>query len=124
MESRKPWFHGDDCRMAANSNAAVSPGKASLKNPPDPQTQNPQLGPACDDLVREHLPLVGYLVAEAASRLPGHVSRDDLNSAGMMALVQAARAFDASRGVPFARYASVRIRGGIIDELRGHDWAS
>ncbi len=53
-----------------------------------------------DDLVREHLPLVGYLVAEAASRLPAHVSRDDLTSAGMMALAQAARNFDADRGVP------------------------
>ena len=77
-----------------------------------------------DDLVRENLPLVGYLVAEAASRLPAHVSRDDLTSAGMMALAQAARSFDADRGVPFARYTRVQIRGGIIDELRGHDWAS
>ncbi|MDQ1495376.1 MAG: polymerase sigma factor FliA [Actinomycetota bacterium] len=80
--------------------------------------------PSDDDLVREHLALVGYLVAEAASKLPGHVSRDDLSSAGMMALAQAARSFDGDRGVPFARYASMRIRGGIIDELRGHDWAS
>ncbi|HEY0871362.1 MAG TPA: sigma-70 family RNA polymerase sigma factor [Acidothermaceae bacterium] len=86
---------------------------------------NPQIECAPDDgLVRDHLPLVGYLVAEAASRLPGHVSRDDLTSAGLMALAQSARSFDASRGVPFARYASMRIRGGIIDELRSHDWAS
>jgi RNA polymerase sigma factor for flagellar operon FliA len=77
-----------------------------------------------DDLVREHLPLVGYLVAETASKLPGHVSRDELTSAGMMALAQAARGFDPSRGVPFARFATVRIRGAIIDELRSHDWAS
>jgi RNA polymerase sigma factor for flagellar operon FliA len=77
-----------------------------------------------DDLVREHLPLVGYLVAEVAAKLPGHVSRDDLTSAGMMALAQAARGFDAERGVPFARFATVRIRGAIIDELRSHDWAS
>ncbi|HEY5202233.1 MAG TPA: sigma-70 family RNA polymerase sigma factor [Acidothermaceae bacterium] len=102
--------------MAANGTTAVTPQGT--------RSENPQVGHACDDLVREHLPLVGYLVAEAASKLPGHVSRDDLSSAGMMALVQAARAFDSARGVPFARYASVRIRGGIIDELRGHDWAS
>jgi len=80
--------------------------------------------PSDEILVKDHLPLVGYLVAEAASKLPGHVCRDDLTSAGMMALAQAARAFDAARGVPFARYASMRIRGGIIDEMRGHDWAS
>lgn len=79
---------------------------------------------AHDDLVREHLPLVGYLVAETASKLPGHVSRDDLTSAGMMALAQAARSFEPERGVPFARFATVRIRGAIIDELRSHDWAS
>ncbi|MGH8889716.1 MAG: sigma-70 family RNA polymerase sigma factor [Acidothermaceae bacterium] len=77
-----------------------------------------------DDLVRENLPLVGYLVAETASKLPGHVNRDDLTSAGMMALAQAARGFDPERGVPFARFATVRIRGAIIDELRSHDWAS
>jgi RNA polymerase sigma factor for flagellar operon FliA len=80
--------------------------------------------PSDEDLVKEHLPLVGYLVAEAASKLPGHVSRDDLISAAMMALAQAAHGFDGDRGVPFARYASMRIRGGIIDELRSHDWAS
>jgi RNA polymerase sigma factor FliA len=77
-----------------------------------------------DELVRENLPLVGYLVAEAASKLPGHVSRDDLTSSAMMALAQAARGFDAERGVPFARFATMRIRGAIIDELRSHDWAS
>lgn len=79
---------------------------------------------ADDELVRENLPLVGYLVAETASKLPGHVNRDDLTSAGMMALAQAARSFDPERGVPFARFATVRIRGAIIDELRSHDWAS
>jgi RNA polymerase sigma factor FliA len=85
----------------------------------------PQIDRASDDvLVRKNLPLVGYLVAETASKLPGHVSRDDLTSAGMMALAQAARSFDPERGVPFARFATMRIRGAIIDELRGHDWAS
>ena len=77
-----------------------------------------------DDLVRANLPLVWYLVAEIAHRLPGHVDRDELGSAGMMALAQAARAFDPTRGVPFARFVSVRIRGAIVDELRGRDWAS
>jgi RNA polymerase sigma factor for flagellar operon FliA len=86
----------------------------------------PQVSASSDEdhLVRENLPLVGYLVAEVAAKLPGHVSRDDLTSAGMMALTQAARGFDAERGEPFARFATVRIRGAIIDELRSHDWAS
>ena len=53
-------------------------------------------------------------------RVPSHVSRDDLTSAGLAALVQASKSFDAARGVPFARYAATRVRGAILDELRGH----
>jgi RNA polymerase sigma factor for flagellar operon FliA len=77
-----------------------------------------------DHLVTSHMALVGHLVRESLSRLPGHVSRDDLTSAGLTALVQAARSYDGERGVPFTRYAATRIRGAIIDELRGVDWAS
>jgi RNA polymerase sigma factor FliA len=77
-----------------------------------------------DHLVTSHMALVGHLVRESLSRLPGHVSRDDLTSAGLAALVQAARSYDEERGVPFTRYAATRIRGAIIDELRGVDWAS
>jgi len=72
----------------------------------------------------EHMPLVGHIVRETMARVPSHVDRDDLTSAGLAALVQAASAFDAERGVPFARYASTRIRGAIVDELRSIDWAS
>jgi RNA polymerase sigma factor for flagellar operon FliA len=75
-------------------------------------------------LVQEHLPLVGYVVAEIAHRIPSHVSRSDLVSAGMLGLAQAARSFDPARGIAFDRYASTRIRGALLDELRGRDWAS
>jgi len=77
-----------------------------------------------DDLVRQHLPLVGHLVRETMSRVPAHVNRDDLTSAGLAALVQAARSYDVERGVSFSRYASTRVRGAILDELRSVDWAS
>ncbi|MEY2565906.1 MAG: polymerase sigma factor FliA [Actinomycetota bacterium] len=77
-----------------------------------------------DTLVREHLPLVHYLVAEMSSRIPAHVSRDDLESAGMAGLAQAARSYDGARGVPFDRFASRRIRGALLDELRSRDWAT
>ena len=76
------------------------------------------------DLVQEHLPLVGYVVAEVAHRIPSHVSRSDLVSAGMLGLAQAARSFDPTRGIAFDRFASTRIRGALLDELRGRDWAS
>ena len=70
------------------------------------------------------MPLVGHIVTERIGGLPSHVRRDDLLSAGYTALVHAARGFDPSLGVPFARYAATRVRGAIIDELRGNDWAS
>jgi RNA polymerase sigma factor for flagellar operon FliA len=80
--------------------------------------------PTRDELITQHLPLVGHLVRELMHRLPAHVNRDDLVSAGTVALVLSARGFDSSRGVPFARFAAIRIRGALTDELRTMDWAS
>ncbi len=77
-----------------------------------------------DELVRTHLPLVGHAVRELLTRVPSHVNRDDLISAGMLALVLSAKSFDAARGVPFGRFAVIRIKGALTDELRGMDWAS
>lgn len=79
---------------------------------------------ALEAAVRAHMPLVGHIVRDTMARVPGHVSRDDLTSAGLAALVVAARAYDPSRGVAFASYAVTRIRGAILDELRAVDWAS
>lgn len=79
---------------------------------------------AADALVVEHIALVGHIVRETMARVPSHVNREDLSSAGQMALVKASRAYEAERGVPFVRYAATRIRGAILDELRGIDWAS
>lgn len=77
-----------------------------------------------EELARAHLPLVNYMVSEIASRIPRHVCRDDLVSAGMAGLAQAARSFDPDRGISFQRFASARIRGALLDELRSRDWAS
>ena len=77
-----------------------------------------------EDLVRTNLPLVGHLVREVLGRVPAHVNRDDLTSAAMYALTVAAQSFDVSIGVPFVRFASIRIRGALTDELRTMDWAS
>jgi RNA polymerase sigma factor for flagellar operon FliA len=77
-----------------------------------------------EDLIRTNLPLVHYAVAEIVGRVPRHVGRDELMSAGMVGLAQAARTFDPARGIAFSRYASTRIRGALLDELRSRDWAS
>jgi RNA polymerase sigma factor for flagellar operon FliA len=58
------------------------------------------------------------------TRLPAHVSREDLVSAGMAALATAAKSFNPDRGTPFGSFATARIRGALLDELRGLDWAS
>ncbi|MEV8503781.1 sigma-70 family RNA polymerase sigma factor [Actinoplanes sp. NPDC051475] len=77
-----------------------------------------------ENLIRENMPLVGHMVREMLFKVPAHVHRDDLASAGYAALVTAAQAFDASRGIPFGRFAAVRVRGALLDELRSMDWAS
>lgn len=77
-----------------------------------------------DALVLQHLPLVGHCVAEVMSRVPSHVDRDDLAGAGVEGLLQAARSWRPETGVPFSAHARTRIRGAVIDELRGSDWAS
>ena len=66
-----------------------------------------------EDLLREHMPMVGHLVRELLNRVPGHVHADDLSSAGFAALLGAARSFDVTRGIPFHRFAAVRIRGAL-----------
>jgi len=77
-----------------------------------------------EHLIRANMPLVGHMVRELLFKVPAHVHRDDLASAGYAALVTAARGFDPSRGIPFGRFAAVRVRGSLLDELRGMDWAS
>lgn len=76
------------------------------------------------DRVQTHLPVVGYEVSAVLHRLPRHVTRDELVAAGNLGLVQAARNYDPATGVPFHRWAKVRIRGAILDELRSVDWLS
>lgn len=73
-------------------------------------------------LVVDHLHIVGIATAQLASRLT-HVSRDDLASAGSLALIRAADTFDPDLGVPFAAYATSRVKWALRDELRSMDWA-
>lgn len=75
------------------------------------------------ELVREHLPLVQHVVNQLSARYPRHVDRNELWSAGALGLVDAARRFKPNAGTPFPRYASIRIRGAIIDASRDRDWA-
>lgn len=73
--------------------------------------------------IEKHLPLVRHVVFQVAVHFPRHVDRDELATAGALGLVEAARRYDESRGVPFDRFAVQRIRGAILDAVRAADWA-
>jgi RNA polymerase sigma factor for flagellar operon FliA len=68
--------------------------------------------------------LVRQIAASVARRLPTHVDRDELVSLGALGWAEARVRFDASRGVPFAGFAAMRIRGAILDGLRACDTLS
>lgn len=67
-----------------------------------------------------------YLIKKVAykmlSRLPANVELDDLMSAGVLGLIDAAEKYDAEKSCNFKSYAEIRIRGAIVDELRSLDW--
>jgi RNA polymerase sigma factor for flagellar operon FliA len=69
------------------------------------------------------LPLVQYVARRIHERVPESVELDDLVSAGVVGLIDAYNKFDADKNVLFRTYAQVRIRGAILDSLRGLDWA-
>jgi RNA polymerase sigma factor for flagellar operon FliA len=71
-----------------------------------------------DSLVSDHLGLVRQVLGRLLVTLPKHVDRDNLEGAGLLGLVEAAAAFDSSRGCDFRSFATLRIRGEILDELR------
>lgn len=77
-----------------------------------------------DALVRDHLPLVKRIAFHLMSRLPACVEADDLIQAGLIGLLDAVDRFDDSQGAHFETYATQRVRGAMLDELRESDWAS
>ena len=73
---------------------------------------------ARERLVMAYAPLVNYVAGRMSSGLPAHVVGSDLISSGLTGLLSAIERFDPSRRINFETYATVRIRGSIIDELR------
>jgi len=77
-----------------------------------------------EKLLVDMLPLVQRVALRIRKRLPAHVELDDLFSDGVLGLVDAVTKFDASKRVRLETYAQHRIRGSILDGLRGADPAS
>ncbi|MBP9956795.1 MAG: RNA polymerase sigma factor FliA [Pseudomonas sp.] len=74
------------------------------------------------DLLEQHLPLVRRQALSLQLKLPACVELDDLIQAGTIGLLDALKRFDANQGASFATFASQRIRGAMLDELRSRDW--
>lgn len=79
--------------------------------------QNPQ-----DQWVVEHAQLVNKIARHLIARLPAHFQLDDLIQAGMMGLLEAAHKYDSDKGASFETFASIRIRGAMLDEVRRQEW--
>ena len=77
-----------------------------------------------DALIRQHAPLVRRIAQHMLAKLPPSVELDDLVQVGMIGLADALSRFEATQGVQFETFASQRIRGAMIDELRDNDWMS
>ncbi len=74
------------------------------------------------ELLTQYMPLVRRQALTLQVRLPASIELDDLIQAGMVGLLEALGRFDATQGATFATFASQRIHGAMMDELRTRDW--
>ena len=84
--------------------------------------QNISSGKKRDDVIKQHLKLVSFVASRLAIGLPSWLDKRDLINAGVIGLIDAVNNFDPSKGVKFESYATARIRGSMLDELRTLDW--
>ena len=75
-------------------------------------------------MIRQYQPLVRRLAHHMMAKLPANVEVDDLIQVGLIGLSEALTRYEAAQGVQFETFATQRIRGAMLDELRGNDWMS
>jgi RNA polymerase sigma factor FliA len=80
--------------------------------------------PVSSEDVAAYMPVVLKVVDRFVARLPPNVQRDDLVCAGACGLVDALRRNSNRRSASFLRYAHIRVRGAVVDEIRSMDWLS
>jgi RNA polymerase sigma factor FliA len=108
-------------------NALTAPTAEALKPARTQQAwhayrNGPTAATSQDEFLKAHLPLVARVIERMKTSLPSHVDVDDLKSVGVIGLVNAARSYRADQGAAFSSYATLRIRGAVLDELRRMDW--
>jgi RNA polymerase sigma factor for flagellar operon FliA len=75
-------------------------------------------------LIKQYQPLVRRLAHYMMAKLPASVEVDDLIQVGLIGLADALSRYESAQGVQFETFATQRIRGAMLDELRGNDWMS
>lgn len=75
-------------------------------------------------LIKQYQPLVRRLAHHMMAKLPPSIEVDDLIQVGLIGLSEALTRYEASQGVQFETFATQRIRGAMLDELRENDWMS
>lgn len=76
-----------------------------------------------EELILKYAPLVKNIVLRMAAKYPiDQADKEDLINVGIMGLMSALEKFDEKRNVQFETFASIRIRGAVLDELRARDW--
>jgi RNA polymerase sigma factor for flagellar operon FliA len=77
-----------------------------------------------NEMIKQYQPLVRRLAHHMMAKLPANVQVDDLIQVGLIGLSEALARYEAAQGVQFETFATQRIRGAMLDELRGNDWMS
>jgi RNA polymerase sigma factor for flagellar operon FliA len=77
-----------------------------------------------NDMIKQYQPLVRRLAHHMMAKLPANVQVDDLIQVGLIGLSEALSRYEAAQGVQFETFATQRIRGAMLDELRDNDWMS
>lgn len=73
-------------------------------------------------LIEQHAVLVKKIAYQLMAKLPPNIEMDDLIQSGMMGLIESIERYEEGHGAEFETYASTRIRGAMLDELRSIDW--
>tara|TARA_R110000868_G_scaffold124843_6_gene329807 strand:+ start:69 stop:770 length:702 start_codon:yes stop_codon:yes gene_type:complete len=75
-----------------------------------------------DDLVRQHSSIVLKIAKNMKRKLPSSVEFEDLVQSGFVGLIEASKSFKSDMGAKFETYASIRIKGSMLDDLRKNSW--
>lgn len=109
---------------AENPTPAAAPASAKSAAAAVWRTYQGAEGSTLDEkaLTERYLPLVRSVVDRIRINLPPHIEAEDLYSVGILGLIAAVKNYDPKQNNTFAAYASRRIRGSVLDELRRLDW--